>query len=105
MEIIKANRLILNRMNEFVHDAGNAWAPMGAIKTKDLAEAFDVLADKVVRVTFTSHGDHGEDDKKVYGRRLAKLPPYYVRSPWKNVEIRGIAMDNSFECTVTRMMP
>lgn len=101
---LKANRLILNRMNEFVFDGNNVWCPIFCAKSNQLADAFDAVADSTVRVTFTTHGDHADDDKKTYSRRLAKLPPYYVRSPWSPVVVRGVELQSSFCCTVTRVI-
>lgn len=102
---IKANKLILNRVNELIYSQGNAWVPMGAFRTKQLAEALDAMADSTIQCSFTTHGDHAEQDTKTFTNRLRSLPPWYSFSGFRNQVIDGHVLPNTFVGTLSRSLP
>lgn len=67
---VKANRILLNKVNAFVYQGQNVWVPMGEFRKKDLQEAMDKLADDVVEITFKVHPSFLEADLKMFGTRF-----------------------------------
>ena len=101
----KANKLILNKRNELIFTEGNVWIPLGDFPTKSLGVALDALADNDIQCCFTTSGDHGDQDKKTYTRRLRSLPAWYVFDGFKNQVLDGHSLSHVFVGRLQRIMP
>lgn len=67
---IKANRILLSKVNSFVYQGQNVWVPMGEFRKKDLQEVLDTIAADVVEITFKVHPSFLEADLKMFGTRF-----------------------------------
>ena len=102
----RANRLVMNRTNEFIFEGRHVWAPLAQCATKDLEDTLDAVATDCVTVQIHLAGDKKTlaRDLRTYARRLATLSARYAVTSLVPKIIDGHIMDSVFVATITRSL-